>query len=50
VEELRASTIEMTQQLAIRTKIFYLCLVGGERGGERKGMGSNARANSSTCS
>jgi hypothetical protein len=28
--------VEMTQQLAIRTKIFYLCLVEGERGGERK--------------
>jgi hypothetical protein len=46
---LRASTIELTQ-LAIRIKIVYLCLVGRERGGERRGVGSNARASSSTCS
>jgi hypothetical protein len=44
-QQLRASTIELTQ-LAIRTKIVYLCLVGGER----RGVGSNARASSSTCS
>jgi hypothetical protein len=31
----RASTIELTQ-LAIRTKIIYLCLVGGERERERR--------------
>jgi hypothetical protein len=36
---LRASTIELIQ-LTIRTKIVYLCLVGGER----RGVGSNARA------
>jgi hypothetical protein len=32
---LRASTIE-SSQLAIRIKIVYLCLVGGERIGERR--------------
>jgi hypothetical protein len=37
-------------QLAIKTKIVYFCLVGGERGRERRGVGSNARASSSTCS
>jgi hypothetical protein len=36
---IRASTIELTQ-LAIRIKIVYLCLVGEERGGERRGVGS----------
>jgi hypothetical protein len=45
----RASTIELTQ-LAIRIKIIYLCLVGGERGGERGGVDSNAKVSSSTCS
>jgi hypothetical protein len=46
---LRVSIIELIQ-LAIRTKIVYLCLVGGDRGGERRGVDSNARASSSTCS
>jgi hypothetical protein len=35
----RASTIN-SSQLAIRIKIIYCCLVGEERGGERKGVGS----------
>jgi hypothetical protein len=45
----RASTIE-SNQLAIRIKILYLCLVGGERIGERRGVGSYARASYNTCS
>jgi hypothetical protein len=48
-EHLRASTIRSSQQ-AIRIKIVYLCLVGGERRGERRRVGSHARAGSSTCS
>jgi hypothetical protein len=47
--ELRARTIN-SNQLAIRIKIIYFCLVGGERGGERIGVASHARAISSTCS
>jgi hypothetical protein len=46
---LRASTISPSQ-LAIRNKIVFLCLVGGERIGERREVGSHARASSSTCS
>jgi hypothetical protein len=46
---IRASTIRSSQQ-AIRIKIIYLCLVGGERRGERRRVGSHARASSSTCS
>jgi hypothetical protein len=46
---LRASTIEHSQ-LTIRIKIVYLCLVGSERIGERRGVGSHARASYSTCS
>jgi hypothetical protein len=45
----RASTIK-SSQLAIRIKIIYLCLVGRERIGERRGVSSHARANYSTCS
>jgi hypothetical protein len=39
-----------SSQLAIRNKIVFLCLVGGERIGERREVGSHARASSSTCS
>jgi hypothetical protein len=46
---LRASTIRSSQQ-AIKIKVVYLCLVGGERRGERRRVGSHARASSSTCS
>jgi hypothetical protein len=46
---LRASTISPSQ-LAIRIKILYYCLVGGERGGERRRVCSYARASSNTFS
>jgi hypothetical protein len=46
---MRAITISPSQ-LAIRNKIVFLCIVGGERIGERKEVGSHARASSSTCS
>jgi hypothetical protein len=46
---LRASTIR-SSQLAIRTKILYFGWVGGERRGERREVGSHARASSCTCS
>jgi hypothetical protein len=45
----RASTISPSQ-LAIRSKIIYSCLVGGERREERRRVGSHARASSSTYS
>jgi hypothetical protein len=45
----RASTISPSQ-LAIRIKVIFFCLVGGERRGERREVGSHARASSSTCS
>jgi hypothetical protein len=48
-DALRASIIRFSQQ-AIRIKIVYLCLVGGERKGERRKVDSHARVNSSTCS
>jgi hypothetical protein len=46
---LRASIISPSQ-LAIRFKILFLCLVGRERRGERRRVGSHARASSNTCS
>jgi UDP-N-acetylglucosamine enolpyruvyl transferase len=49
VHALRASTINPSQ-LAIRNKIVFLCLVGGERIGERREVDSHARASSSMCS
>jgi hypothetical protein len=47
--QIRASIIE-SSQLAIKIKIVYLCLVGEERIGERKEVGSHARASYITCS
>jgi hypothetical protein len=43
---MRASTISPSQ-LAIRIKIIFSCLVGGERRGERREVSSHARASSS---
>ena len=40
---MRASIIRSSQQ-AVRIKIIYLCLHGGERIGERMETGSHARA------
>jgi hypothetical protein len=49
LQPVRASTIRSNQQ-AIRIKVVYLCLVGGERRGERRRVGSHTRVSSSTCS
>jgi hypothetical protein len=46
---LRASTISPSQ-LAIRIKILFSCLVGKERRGKRRRIGSHARVSSNTCS
>jgi hypothetical protein len=46
---IRASTIRSNQH-TIRIKVVCLCLVGGERRGETRRVGSHARASSSTCS
>jgi hypothetical protein len=46
---IRASKIRFSQH-AIRIKVVYLYLVGGERRGERRRVGSHERASSSTSS
>jgi hypothetical protein len=45
---LRARTIKSSQQ-AIKIKIVYLCLVGGERSGEERRVDFHARTSFSTC-